>query len=178
MRLGGTLLVVFVLGLILASGLLPLPFGNTFSEKPKVARIGQTPCPLPGVKPYKPANIKIEVFNGTARNGLAGKVAADLKQRGFGVIGTGNSPDGEYDGVARVVTGTEGVTAAYMVRAHIPETKIELDGTVGSNLKLFIGNRYDGMAEKAGADRELKKKALTPIPGCLPVGDASVENRQ
>ncbi|MDQ8708438.1 LCP family protein [Streptomyces sp. LHD-70] len=37
--------------------------------------------------------VRVQVLNGTGRSGLAGKVAEELREAGYTVVGTGNAPD-------------------------------------------------------------------------------------
>jgi LCP family protein required for cell wall assembly len=48
------------------------------------------------VKKVSPANVSVEVLNGSGLDGVAAEGSADLTARGFNVVGSGNAPNFEY----------------------------------------------------------------------------------
>ncbi|MFG2718800.1 LytR C-terminal domain-containing protein [Streptomyces sp. NPDC048416] len=102
-------LVIALVGAIVALGLIgwgTVQLIDVFGGgggKAKAAAAHKKNCPAPAAsgRPAplalpKPAQITVNVYNATARGGLAKSVADELKKRGFTIGKVGNAPE-EYD---------------------------------------------------------------------------------
>jgi hypothetical protein len=122
-----------------------------------------TPSPSasasPGAVVIKPNRITVNVFNATARSGLAKKTADELKKRGFKIGDVGNAT-AEYD---KKVKGTGlllGPPAS--LRTSLPVLATQLsgaeqrpDGRKGTDVDLVIGDGFKALNSKAVADKAL-----------------------
>lgn len=169
------MVIALLVGMLMALGIIPLPFGNTFSEKKPVARISQVPCVPEGSKPTDPKDSTVVVLNGTDKAGMATEVAGNLKGRGYKIGETGNAPTGEFTGAARIRTGTSGVAAAYTLAVAVPGSSVVLDGTASSGLELTLGNEFAKLEDTKHVEQILKKEGLKSPRTCLPIGQKSVE---
>ncbi|MDK8100547.1 MAG: LytR C-terminal domain-containing protein [Winkia neuii] len=169
------MVISLIVGMLMALGIIPLPFGNTFSEKKPVARISQVPCVPENAKPTDPKDSTVTVLNGTDKAGLATEVADNLKKRGYKVGETGNAPTGEFTGGARIRTGTAGVAAAYTLAVGVPGATVVLDGSRGSQLELTLGNEFTKLEDATHVAQSLKKEGLKSPRNCLPLGLKSAE---
>ncbi len=110
-------------------------------------------APTPTCSPYDPdvilpADIEISVYNATSRNGLAGRSAALLKERGFVVDKVANDPsDRPTPTVAEVRYGQEGRPKALVVLAVMPEgTKAVKDKRTDATVEVALGTEFKGLA--------------------------------
>lgn len=65
----------------------------------------------------QPSEVKVNVYNGTTRAGLANRIADNLANRNFHVLER-DDYDGQVDGVAELHFGPEAVGAAQLVGAY------------------------------------------------------------
>jgi LCP family protein required for cell wall assembly len=99
------------------------------------------PQPVPTVKP---AQVQLQVLNGTSTAGLAATTASQLTARGFKVAGTGNATVSsstviEYTSAAQM-------PQVYTLRKEIPGAQIkQVTGLHGSTISLVLGNGFKGV---------------------------------
>ncbi|QCB92437.1 LytR C-terminal domain-containing protein [Cellulomonas shaoxiangyii] len=115
-----------------------LPFlERDFSRPAPTATAEAVWCPPEGALPVPAGQVPVNVLNGANRSGLAASTATDLQGRGFVVASTANGPD--TAGVGRIVSGTNGIAAAYTLRAHLPEAQLALDTREDASVDLVLG---------------------------------------
>jgi hypothetical protein len=117
-----------------------------FKDKQSGSNYSGAGCPAGAVKVKTrplpdPKQIKVNVFNGTSKPGLATAVAGDFRSRGFTVVSVNNAP-APYDGVAKLVYGPKELAAATVVDSYflgsafsdfeIKRTNDVVDVTVGT----------------------------------------------
>jgi hypothetical protein len=90
-----------------------------------------------------PAEITIDVLNGTGTTGLAGSVAEELAGHGFGVGTVGNEP-GTVNGTI-VRHGPEAAERARTVAAAVPGAILEPSEAIGSSVQLVLGPGFSGV---------------------------------
>jgi len=99
------------------------------------------PRPVPTVKP---AQVQLQVLNGTGVAGLAATTASQLTARGFKVAGTGNA------GIARSTvieyTSAAQMPQVYTLQKEIPGAQIkQVTGLHGGTISLVLGNGFKGV---------------------------------
>ena len=105
--IGVAMIAAAVLAALVFTGLLPIPFGNGFSEKIKYAEVGDVPCPTQSAKPVPPSQISVTVINTTQHAGLASKASDMLATAGFQMQEPDNA-EVEYTGKVRITAGNAG----------------------------------------------------------------------
>lgn len=102
-------------------------------------------APAPTQKPLTvaPAQVTVDVLNGTATNGLAGQAAAALKAEGFGVGTVGNAPAPVGGTVVRY--GPQGAEQARTLAAAVPGAVLQADPAAGAAVQLVIGPNYSSV---------------------------------
>ena len=83
------------------------------SDAGEVDSAGPTCVPAPTSTPPAPADIRVNVYNSTDRNGLASSTAGAMRERGFAVLDIANDPLG------REITGNRALPNALVMRQHI-----------------------------------------------------------
>ncbi|MFC7404397.1 LytR C-terminal domain-containing protein [Georgenia alba] len=170
---GGLVTILLVLALIAGamwSGLLPSPFARDFSrEEPSEEPVVQ-PCPPEDATPLDLGSITAVVYNGTDRNGLAGETGEALSRAGVLVNDAANWPEGAFEGAVQIITGPQGVTAAYSLARLFPGSVVSLaDGRENEAVDVVLGAEYEAMLtpdEIAALDPE---EPLAGPEDCRPV---------
>jgi hypothetical protein len=150
-------LVVGFLAWLTYTGVVHWPFGGTVTVAQNVCTHSQ---PLP------PKKISVRVFNGSARNGLAGKVAGQLKSFGFAVKTTGNDPlEARIRTQVEIRHGEEGELAAATMSAYVVgKVKDVRDDRRDESIDLVLGPSFTRLHSKS----ELKK-SLAAVTSTLPM---------
>jgi len=121
----------------------------------------RTDGPLPGTEPLPsaspsvsaspnptlivpPSHIHVRVLNGTGQPGIAHKVADQLAQEGFDIVGVGDADSSGYT-TTFVRYGTEKNESSETLAAAVPGSDRQLDGSLGSVLQLVVGSNYSGV---------------------------------
>ncbi|HHW74555.1 MAG TPA: LCP family protein [Firmicutes bacterium] len=98
----------------------------------------------------KPAQVRVEVLNGSGIEGLAAKAAALLEREGFEVVRTGNADHFNYTATEVIALGETVDKAraaalylpgASMLHQHDPEAQIDVQVIIGSSYAEQIDNR-------------------------------------
>lgn len=98
----------------------------------------------------KPADVAVNVYNATARKGLALAVSKVVIDRGFRVKVVANDPLAKpIAQVAQIRFGPTGEASAKLLAKHVPGAALVNDKRKGDTIDLSIGNAY---------------KAFGPIP--------------
>lgn len=162
--IGSVMAGLLVLSILIGFGILPFPFFNDFKQAPQYAQAGDVPCPT-SQKAVPLDKMEVHVVNGTDVSGLAGKVAAGLKERGIPVKDIGNITTGSYEGSVQIITGPTGVNVAYTLARAFEDAEIVLDPRPTSDVTVTIGSRYSDMVTPEKF-KGIAQKDLEEIDGC------------
>jgi hypothetical protein len=102
------------------------------------------PAPAPGALTVPPAQITLDVLNGTTTTGLAGTVAQQLQARGYTVTSVGNDEGGVPQTVVRHAPGA--LDAARTVAAAVPGSVLEASDAV-AGVQLVIGPGFENVVD-------------------------------
>ncbi|GMA86633.1 hypothetical protein GCM10025868_18830 [Angustibacter aerolatus] len=125
--------------------------------------VQQVPTCGPATKAaLRPRDVRLNVYNGTSRAGLAGDTAETLRSRGFAVGTVANDPkDTHPKGTAVVRYGPKGVAAAKLVAKQLPSPKPQQDKRKGGSVDLVLGAKFDRLAAAPKPTA-----SATPTPSC------------
>lgn len=146
-----------------------------------VATAPRPSCPAPSPTPtvVPAAAVTVDVFNATKRRGLAGEVAAQLRQRGFHVKQVDNDPlNRAVTGVAEVRNSTAGADAARTVMAQVaPASQAGAahvvavpDRRTDASVDLVLGAAFHGLQSPAAAAAAMRPTPQPTPSGCRQVG--------
>jgi LytR cell envelope-related transcriptional attenuator len=128
------------------------------SDKAKAAPT--TTCTTSAAKPTgkaaarTPAQVTVNVYNATERNGLAAKTATDIRKRGYKVATVSNDPLQRTVTIpAEVRYGTSGTASAKLVLTLVKGSKAVRDSRTDASVDLVLGDKFT---------------ALTPAPKTVP----------
>jgi LCP family protein required for cell wall assembly len=98
-------------------------------------------------KPVAPADVPVEVYNGSGTGGLAASAAAELTTAGFPVTGTANADSMNYTTTEiRYAAGDEALAAA--LAAAIPgATVVAKDDVTSGTVQLVLGSDFNGVGQ-------------------------------
>ena len=154
------------------TGGIDAPFSRPFTTRAPAAApsVVPPPCPPDGTLPVAYGQVQVRVLNATDRVGLAADTATALTTRGFGVVGTGNSPS-PVVGTARLSFGAAGVPAAYTLAAHVPGATLVLDNRQDATVDLAVGSEWVSLVDPSGVVLD-PNAPLVGQAGCLPLDQA------
>jgi hypothetical protein len=85
------------------------------------------------------------VYNSTSRPGLARSVADEFLARKF-VVGAVANTDAGYRGVAAVVSGAAGQSAAFSVQRNVPGSDYYQDDRTDPSVDVILAGDYESLA--------------------------------
>ena len=113
-----------------------------------------------------PADIQLNVYNATNRQGLASTVARELRDRGFVILDIDNDPlDKTITGTAEIRANASQQAAASLVASLVPGSAFIGDERSEAVIDLVLGDAFDKLA---AADAPAAT-ATTALPSCAPV---------
>jgi len=146
--------LVLLLGLIVGAVITALAIVNGQLRIP-AAEVSDEPaalCPAASFDYTPNEKINLNVFNSTSRPGLARTVADELLGRKFQVGSVANT-DAGYRGVAAVVSGAAGQSAAFSVQRNVPGSDYFQDGRADASVDLILAGDYKGLAAAEQVDQ-------------------------
>jgi LCP family protein required for cell wall assembly len=109
-----------------------------------------------------PAQVTVDVLNGTSTSGLAATAAEAMRAQGF-VVGTvGNAPTAVAQTTVRY--GTAAAEQAKTVAAAVPGSVLQADPAAGATVQLEIGPGYSGVVPVQKAAPTTPAAAATSAP--------------
>jgi ferredoxin-like protein FixX len=152
--LHGVVLVMLV-GLIVAAIAVALAIMNgqikiPGAERSKAAAVSV--CPAATYDYTPPEKVHVNIYNSTSRPGLARSVADQLAARKFLVGGVGNTTS-SYRGVALVVSGAAGQSAAFSVQRNVPGSDYVQDGRTDPSVDVIITGDFKELAKPELVDQ-------------------------
>ncbi|WP_347352880.1 LytR C-terminal domain-containing protein [Intrasporangium sp.] len=122
---------------------------------------------LPPAQPLQPADVSVNVYNATTRNGLAGATSKVLAERGFKIRKVANDPlRKKIKKVAEIRYGASGKSSAELLARHVPGAVLVKDKRKDDSVDLVIGNAWKRLGPVPA------QPAATPtLPPC-PGGDS------
>jgi hypothetical protein len=159
-----TITLLLVAGLLLVSFLFAAAYYGGWFDEPKPTSGGPTCTPTP-TSTLKPSQVKVNVYNASTRNGLARKVAGEMKDRGF-VVGTiANDPlHRSVKTTAEVRYGAKGKAGAQLVMSEVPGAKLVADKRKDASVDLVLGGSYEQLTPT---------DTPTGSSSCTPTGTSS-----
>ena len=90
-----------------------------------------------------PGDVTINVYNSTARTGLAASAASALQKQGFDVATVDNDPLGKTIlGVGEIRHGPSGAAGAVLAAARLPGARLVLDDRMDASVDLVLGTTF------------------------------------
>jgi LytR cell envelope-related transcriptional attenuator len=145
---------------------------NTITEpRPADADSVETaPTCIPAVPTNAPApaDIRLNVYNATDRNGLASAAAGEMRKRGFAILDVANDPLGKtVTGTAEVRAGADNEAAAGVVVAQVSGAVFVVDNRTDGTVDLVVGEAFEALAPVGATPAPAPPGATGPtLPAC------------
>ena len=113
-----------------------------------VPKVSMTPAPTGGaqVLTTSPANVKVEVLNGSGVSNLASEAAAGLTSRGFDVTGTGDAPSFAYTNSVIEYFSAADVAAVNTLKKELTNvTSLRVASLTPGTVDLILGSDFTGL---------------------------------
>jgi hypothetical protein len=138
--------LVILIGLIVAAIITALAIINGRLKIPAAEPGDETVSTCPTATfDYTPNDkINLNVYNSTSRPGLARTVADEFLARKF-VVGAVSNVDAGYRGVAAVVSGAAGQSAAFSVQRNLPGSDYFQDGRTDGSVDVILAQDYSAL---------------------------------
>ena len=151
--LHGVVLVLLV-GLVAAAIVVALAIMNGQIKIPTAGRsqAAASVCPEAIYDYTPPEKINLNVFNSTSRPGLARSVADEFAARKFKVGAVANTTSG-YRGVALIVSGAAGQSAAFSVQRNLPGSDYFQDGRTDPSVDVVLTGDFQELAKPELVDQ-------------------------
>ncbi|MEE2522567.1 LytR C-terminal domain-containing protein [Pseudarthrobacter sp. J75] len=140
--------LVLLLALIISASLVALGIMNGHIKLPAAVNEPRTTvslCPATTFDYVPPESVNVNVYNATNRPGLARSAADALLARKFVVAEVGNS-DAPYRGVAAVISGAAGQSAAFTIQRHLPGSDYFQDARSDASVDVVLSTNYADLA--------------------------------
>ncbi|WP_458780944.1 LytR C-terminal domain-containing protein [Arthrobacter sp. D3-16] len=135
----GLIIAAIITALAIINGRLTIPAAEPAEETVS------TTCPA-ATFDYTPNDkINLNVYNSTSRPGLARSVADEFLTRKF-VVGAVSNVEASYRGVAAVVSGAAGQSAAFSVQRNLPGSEYFQDGRTDGSVDVILAQDYAALA--------------------------------
>ncbi len=109
-----------------------------------------------------PANVKVEVLNGSGISRVASQAAAGLTSRGFSVTGTGDAPNFSYTTSVIEYASAADMAAVNTLKSELTNvTSLRVASLTPGTVDLILGSSFTGLAPQ------------TPQPGATPAVQSS-----
>jgi len=122
-------------------------FFAQLSAEPEEAAAPETEA----ADPVAPADITVDVYNGSGIGGLAAEASTALQSAGYGVGTTGNADSSDYSATEiRYAAGDEALAAT--LQASIPGAALtQSDDATSGTLQLVLGSDFNGVGQPVTA---------------------------
>jgi hypothetical protein len=142
---------LIVLGVVVLGLFFAFWYAWSYYQADNSARASRPPaatCAPYDPKAVTPENTKVNVFNSSTREGLAGSVARSLDERGFVIGKVANDPSSrKAPKVAEIRYGPKGAAQAKLLRTSLPKgTVLVKDKRKVVTVDLALGAKYTALA--------------------------------
>jgi len=133
-----------------------------------VPKVSATPGAGAQVLTTSPANVKVEVLNGTGAARLATQAAAGLTSRGFSVTGTGDAPNFSYTTSVIEYSTAADMAAVNTLKQELTNvTALQVPSLAPGTVDLILGSSFTGLVPQtpqSGATPAVQSSAVSSSP--------------
>lgn len=131
------------------------------STLPKTSKNGLTPA----AKKVSPANVHVDVLNGSGTTGIAGTTATQLGAKGFSVTGTGDVPGYGFSNTVIEYNSASQMAAVATLKAAVGNAQVQQAASVKpGTVALIVGSNFTGLSGTGSSKSTTGSKAATGPP--------------
>lgn len=133
------------------------------AEKPQPTPFS---CPAQTLNYPENKTVTVNVYNASNVEGKAGQIAQELKKRGFVVKDVSNAVT-EYSAPAVIVSGPNGLAAAFNLQRNLPGTDYVQDERADTTVDVILTGTFNGLVADLKVDHtpgQLSCPRLSPPP--------------
>jgi hypothetical protein len=146
-----------------------------------VPKVSTTPTPAPTsaqvLATTSPANVKVQVLNGSGAPGVAGQAAAGLTSRGFDVTGTGDAATFSYTNSVIEYSSSADMAEVNTLKQAISDvTDLQDASLTPGTVDLILGSDFTGLKAQTSPSPSVSpagQQSATPNPSVSPTGSPS-----
>jgi LCP family protein required for cell wall assembly len=130
-----------------------------------VPKVSTTPAPTGGaqVLTTSPANVKVEVLNGSGVSRIASAAAAGLTSRGFDVTGTGDAPSFAYTNSVIEYSSAADMAAVNTLEKELTNvTSLQVASLAPGTVDLILGSDFTGLVPATPGTEVTTQASATP----------------
>jgi hypothetical protein len=105
--------------------------------------------------------VTINVYNGTARVGLADQIGGEFSNRGFNVAKMESAPDGKvYERVALITFGPDALGSSWLVSAYFLADEAEMNfdrERTGAEVDVTLGAKFQQLATSTEVNQSISQ---------------------
>ena len=142
-----------------------------------VPKVSATPSSSGGaqVLTTSPANVKVEVLNGSGVTHVVSEAAAGLTSRGFDVTGTGDAPSFAYTNSVIEYSSAADMAAVNTLKKELTNvTSLRVASLKPGTVDLILGSDFNALAPQTPAARVTPQASATPTASASSSGVASL----
>jgi LCP family protein required for cell wall assembly len=141
-----------------------------------VPKVSTTPVPGSSggaqVLTTSPANVKVEVLNGSGASGIASQAATGLTSRGFDVTGTGDAPTFAYTKSVIEYSSAADMAAVNTLKKELTDvTSLQVASLAPGTVDLILGSDFTGLVSQTpqtSATASLQPSQTASSPAASP----------
>ena len=136
-----------------------------------VPKVSVTPAPASGGAQVltSPANVKVEVLNGSGVAHIASEAAAGLTSRGFDVTGTGDAPSFAYTNSVIEYSSAADMAAVNTLKKELTNvTSLRVASLTPGTVDLILGSDFTGLAAQSPQTPAAPVTQVTPQASATP----------
>lgn len=169
--IGGIMVLLLLVSYLIWTGIIPAPYNPQFSGSEVSGSELVTPCVSDDTQAVDMTTIAVNVYNSSSRNGLAGNVGQQLSNLGVALVGTANWSDQAIAEPARIITGKDGIPAAYTLAQYMPGAIVLYDPDVKDEvLSVVLGKDFTEVSSPAEVAQANPGGLLESQEGCTVIG--------
>lgn len=142
---------------------------NPGDDEADLGVVAPTCIPTAPTDAPPPAEIRLNVYNATDRNGLASSTAGEMRKRGFAILDVANDPSGrQVATTAEVRANPDSQAAANLVMAQVPGAVFVPDNRTDGTVDLVVGAAFEALTPPGAAPAPVPSGTgtATPLPPC------------
>jgi LCP family protein required for cell wall assembly len=133
------------------------------AAKPAKGRKGKKAA-APPVVDATPAQVKVDVENGSGINGVAGQVGNDLTSRGFDVVSTGDANNFDYTSSVIEYAAASDMPAVNTLKAQLSSVEVQQNSALTpGTIELIVGSSFTALNAPSSSSSSSSQPSISSV---------------